>query len=47
MWWNWGWWVAIFRYPTECWYNIEWWCKYTCWDYTIHCFTSNGTLTVS
>ena len=23
-----------------------WWCKYTCWDYTIHCFTNNGTFSI-
>lgn len=49
-WWGWGccyqYWkwcqgIVIVRYPTECWYNITWWCKYTCWDYTIHCFTQN------
>jgi len=54
-WWWWGetwmqeeWksWVFIARYPTACWYNITWWTKYTCWGYTIHCFTSNWTLTV-
>ena len=55
-WWWWQWWqntndgdpwrnwLFILRYPTACWYSITWWTKYTCWDYTIHCFTSNGTL---
>ena len=43
-WWNW---IFILRYPTACWHNITWWTCYTCWDYTIHCFTSNGTLTVN
>lgn len=46
-WWNWCQWIFILRYPTSCWYSITWWTKYTCGDYTIHCFTSNWTLTVS
>lgn len=46
-WYCWHSWIFIARYPTACWYNISWWCKYTCWDYTIHCFTSDGTLTIS
>lgn len=37
-WWKW---VVIIRYPSSCWYNAEWWCKYLCWDYCYHCFTSN------
>lgn len=37
-------WVVIVRYPTSCGYNFTWWCKYTCWTYTIHCFTSNWAL---
>lgn len=48
--WTWGaWrcWVFILRYPTACWYDITWWTCYTCNDYTIHCFTSNSTLTVN
>lgn len=45
--WAWCQWIFVLRYPTACWYNISWWTKYTCWDYTIHCFTSNWTLTVS
>jgi len=45
--WNWCKWIFIARYPTACWYDITWWTKYTCGDYTIHCFTSNGTLTVN
>lgn len=45
--WAWAWWVFIIRYA--CWtVNITWWnCKYLCNWYCIHCFTSNGTLTVS
>ena len=46
-WWNWYQWVFILRYPTACWYDISGWTCYTCWDYTIHCFTSNWTLTVN
>jgi len=44
---DWYQWVFILRYPTACWYDITWWTCYTCGDYTIHCFTSNGTLTVN
>lgn len=54
-WWGWGsassgwgsWcqWIFIMRYNKNCWYDISWWCKYECWDYCIHCFTSNWTLT--
>ena len=43
-WWRWGNWLAVFRYPTACWYNVTGWCKYTCWDYTIHCFTESWCL---
>jgi hypothetical protein len=39
--------VFILRYPTSAWYNMTWGCKYTCWNYTIHCFTSDWTLTVN
>lgn len=51
-WWGWNWWcwyqwIFIARYPTACWYNITWWCKYICDNYTIHCFTSDWTLTVN
>lgn len=46
-WWNWYQWVFIARYPSGCWYDITWWTKYTCWDYTIHCFTSDWTLTIN
>ena len=54
-WWGWGWWwawnswVVIVRYHTDWTDNITnatWWCKYTCGDYTIHCFTSDGTFCV-
>ena len=45
-WYCWHSWIFIARYPTACWYSIIWWCKYTCGDYTIHCFTSDWTLTV-
>ena len=43
-WWSWCQWIVVVRYLTACWYNASWWCKYTCGNYTIHCFTSNGTL---
>ena len=46
-WWAWCQWIAIIRYPTACWYDMSGWCKYTCGDYTIHCFTSDGTLSVN
>ena len=46
-WWYWCPWVFILRYPTSCWYDMSGWTKYTCWDYTIHCFTSSWTLTVN
>ena len=45
-WWNggaWHCWIVIIRYHTDWSDNIccaSWWCKYECWDYTIHCFTS-------
>ena len=45
-WWNGANGIFIARYPTACWYNITWGCKYTCGDYTIHCFTSNWTLEI-
>jgi hypothetical protein len=35
------------RYPTACNYNITWWNKYTDWNYTIHCFISDWTLTIN
>lgn len=36
---SWADWVVIIRYPTAMWDTSWWGCKYTCWDYTIHCFT--------
>ena len=48
-WWTWWDWVVIVRYKTDgsCWVLPQsyGWCKYTCWDYTIHCFTAWGTFT--
>ena len=44
-WWSWCQWIFIMRYNKNCWYDISWWCKYECWDYCIHCFTSAWTLT--
>lgn len=46
-WWNGAWWLVKIRYLTGSWYNITWWNVSTSWDYTIHCFTSGGTLTVN
>lgn len=45
----WKWKVGIFilAYPSSCWYNISWWTKYLCNWNCIHCFTWNGTLTIS
>ena len=44
-------WIVGIRYPASCNYNITWGTKYSCTiggtTYCIHCFTSNGTLTVS
>jgi len=42
-WGNWFQWIVIVRYKTDWSYWIDpncafWWCKYTCWDYTIHCY---------
>lgn len=41
--WTWYQWVVILRYKTDwsCWIKNTsiGWCKYECWDYTIHCFT--------
>ena len=53
-WWTssyWGWvsGVAIIRYKTDwsdCINCATWWCKYVCWDYTSHCFTSDWTFTI-
>lgn len=45
----WAAWVVIARYKTDwsMWINCAtWWCVYTCGDYTIHCFTSNGTFCI-
>ena len=39
--------IVVVRYPTACWYNLSWGTKYTCGNYTIHCFTSDWTLTIS
>jgi len=44
-WWRWYQWIVILRYKTDwsSWINPDcalWWCKYCCWDYTIHCFDS-------
>lgn len=46
-WWCWKAWIFVLRYPTSCWYDITGGCKYTSWTYTVHCFTSNGTLTIN
>lgn len=47
----WGWGIVIIKYPSSCWYNITWGTKTSATisgvTYCIHCFTSNGTLTVS
>lgn len=46
---NWCQWLVVVRYKTDwsMWINCAtWWCVYTCWEYTIHCFTSNDTFTV-
>lgn len=40
-------WVFIVSYPTSCNYNITGGCKYTSWNYTIHCFASNWTLDIN
>lgn len=47
-WWAWANWIVIVRYKTN-WCHIKWanWgCKYVCWEYTIHCFTSNWNFEV-
>lgn len=45
-WWAWKQWIVILRYKTDwsCWIrNLSyWWTKYTCWEYTIHCFTDTS-----
>lgn len=43
-WWWWYQWVVILRYHTD-WSDwllpsSTWWCRYSCWEYTIHCFTN-------
>ena len=49
-WWCWYQWIVIVRYHTD---GSDWitsatgWCKYTCGDYTIHCFTSNWTFCIT
>ena len=44
-WCSWCQWIVILRYHTDWsdWITNEssWGCKYTCWEYTIHCFTTN------
>ena len=44
--WCWCQWIVILRYKTDwsCWIcgNSLWWCKYTCGQYTIHCFTGTA-----
>ena len=43
---SWCQWIVVVRYKTDwsCWIKntSSWWCKYTCWDYTIHCFTEDA-----
>ena len=42
-------WVVILRYKTDgsCWINCATGgCKYTCWNYTIHCFTCDWTFSI-
>lgn len=39
--------IFAVAYPSSCPYCITWWCKYECNWYCIHCFTSNGTLTIN
>lgn len=48
-WWLGANWIVVVRYPTDWSYWITdatGWCKYTCWDYTIHCFTQNDNFIV-
>lgn len=48
-WWAWCQWIVIIRYKTDWSYwltNATGWCKYTCGDYTIHCFTSDWTFCI-
>ena len=46
-WWCWYQWVFIVRYPNNCGYDICWGNKYECNWYCVHCFESNGTLTIN
>ena len=42
--WAWWWWIVLISYPTDwSWWICDgvWWCKFECWDYTMHCFTQN------
>ena len=42
--WNWWWWVVLISYPTDWSWGVScwcWWCVSQCWDYTIHCFTTD------
>ena len=41
---NWAGGIFILRYPTACWYSLTGGCKYTCWNYTIHCFTKSWAI---
>lgn len=45
-WWDWCQWIVVVRYKTDwSWWlcpTSAWWCKYTCWEYTIHCFVTTG-----
>ena len=45
--WKWKAGIFILAYPSSCWYNITGWTKYLCNWNCIHCFTWNGTLTIS
>lgn len=45
--WQWKSGIFVLRYPTSCGYDMTWGTKYTCWAYTIHCFTSSGTLSIN
>ena len=44
--WKWWWWIVVVWYPTWS-INASWWTVVTRNWYTIHCFTSNWTLTVN
>lgn len=45
--WQWKAGIFILAYPSSCWYTITGWTKYLCNWNCIHCFTWNGTLTIS